>query len=102
MVVFITTFENKRQAKAFASYCIDHGLAACINLVPQIESHYKWKGKKFASKEILAIGKTTQKGFAKIKSKISQIHPYEVPELISFKASNVLDAYLKWVKESVN
>jgi periplasmic divalent cation tolerance protein len=99
-VVFFTTFSKREDAEKFARHVVGQKLAACVNLVAGITSFYIWQGKEHAESEILAIGKTTQSAFKKLKSQMKTLHPYEVPELISFSIDDGLPEYLTWIKEN--
>ncbi|MBK9293468.1 MAG: divalent-cation tolerance protein CutA [Oligoflexia bacterium] len=97
MVVFFSTFSSKKQAQCFAKNLISLRLAACVNVLPQIESHYFWKGKILKENEFLIIGKTTLTKFRQIKKKIQTLHSYQVPELICFEVTDAHPEYLHWV-----
>jgi len=95
--LFITTFSSKEAAGQFARRVVESELAVCVNIVPGIQSIYRWKDNIEDSQEFLALGKTTQARFIELKSKIRSLHPYELPELIAFKIDDGLPEYLDWI-----
>jgi len=76
-------------------------LAACVNIVPRIESHYRWKGKTEIGAEVLLIIKSTNPKLAVLESTVIKNHPYDTPEVISFSLNSSNGKYLKWLVESV-
>jgi periplasmic divalent cation tolerance protein len=100
-LVFFTTFSNSASAKKFALTVLDLKLAACINVLPKMTSFYVWKNKRVEDSEVLVIGKTSAQAFEKLKSQIKNIHPYEIPELISLEIKDGLPAYLHWIFSSL-
>lgn len=96
-VVFFTTFSNKTEAHKFANFVTSSKLVSCVNLIDGISSHYIWKGKLHVDTEILAIGKTTTTGFQTLKKKLTEIHSYELPELIAIPIVDGHPPYLKWL-----
>ncbi|MCC6278760.1 MAG: divalent-cation tolerance protein CutA [Oligoflexia bacterium] len=96
-LIFFTTFSQTDHAHQFARRIVQARLAACINVIPGITSHYTWNNQLRADAEILLIGKTTPKSFAKIKKQIREFHTYSVPELIGIRVADGAPDYLKWV-----
>ena len=80
-----------------ANVLIDEGLAACVNIVPGLTSVYKWQGKKETGSEVLLIIKTRSDCYAQLESRITSLHPYELPEIISVPIENGLKTYLDWI-----
>ncbi|MEA3186801.1 MAG: periplasmic divalent cation tolerance protein, partial [Chthoniobacter sp.] len=76
-------------------------LAACVNLLPEIESIYRWKGKIEAATETLALIKTTIGKYQQLEQRIRALHPYEVPEIIALRPHDGLPDYLNWIEQSV-
>lgn len=76
-------------------------LAACVNLIPQMESIYRWEGKLEAGAETLAIIKTTTWKYDLLEARIRQLATYEVPEILAVRVQSGLPAYLRWLEESV-
>ncbi len=72
-------------------------LAACVNIIPQIASTYRWQGKIERDNECLMIIKFPARNYADIEKCIKSNHPYELPEIIAVPIVNGLDAYLSWL-----
>ena len=80
-----------------AGLLVSKRLAACVQLVSKLESHYRWKGKKEISREILLIIKTRSSLYKKVEAAILKNHSYEVPEIICLPISKGSKTYLNWL-----
>ena len=78
---------------------VEEKLVACGNIVP-VSSIYRWQGQIEAADEALIIFKTTAKAWPRLKQRVSQLHPYEVPELLLLGVVDGYEPYLRWVQES--
>jgi periplasmic divalent cation tolerance protein len=76
--------------------------AACVNIVPGLTSIYRWKGEICRDHEQLLIIKSRKRLFEKIQARIKELHPYEVPEIISCDIVDGSDRYLAWISENTN
>lgn len=74
--------------------------AACVNIVPGLTSIYRWKGDICKDNELLLIIKSRKSIFNDICSRIKALHPYEVPEIISYDISGGSESYLQWLLDS--
>lgn len=99
-LIFVTA-PNADTARDLARAVLKARLAACVNIVPAIESHYWWEGKIDQSAEVLMIIKTTKLKLKPLEKLILQTHPYDTAEFVAFPASMVTQKYLAWVQESV-
>ena len=72
-------------------------LAACVNVLPGVESIYRWQGKVETSQEVLAVIKTTAERYAELAKRLRELHPYAVPEIVALPAAAVAESYLAWV-----
>lgn len=97
--VFVTIPRDK--AHELARLIVENRLAACVNIVPKIESFYWWEGKVQSDDEALLIIKTTTTRFDALQIFVLDHHPYDLPEIIAFPIDAGLDAYLKWVEKEV-
>jgi periplasmic divalent cation tolerance protein len=96
-----TTCASKDEAKNIAEILIKEKLAACIQLT-DIESLYVWNDKFCCDKETLMNIKTRKKNFKKVKSKIKELHSYDVPEIIQIDIANANKKYIKFIGDNTN
>lgn len=94
-VVFVTL--PRDEADELAKSVVEERLAACVNIVPKIESFYWWDGKVNHDKETLLIFKTSQMKVEALISYVKENHPYDIPEIITFQLSEGLPDYINWV-----
>jgi periplasmic divalent cation tolerance protein len=100
IVLAFSTFPDVETARRIARDMVAENFAACANLVPKIESIYRWQGKIEQGDETLVLFKTTAARFAAFQEKLKALHPYDVPEIISCKIDSGLPEYLHWVAEN--
>ena len=99
-VIALTTLPADADAAEFGRTLIDERLAACVNLLPVMESVYRWEGKiEFEAERQLVI-KTSRDRVADLWDRVRELHPYEVPEFIVIPIMDVNEAYLRWIGES--
>jgi len=99
-IVVLITAPGEEPAVAIARALVETRLAACANLIRGVRSIYSWKGNIEDDTEVLMIVKTRKKLFDSLKSKIKELHSYEVPEIIALPIIAGSDDYLKWLRES--
>ena len=97
----LSTCGSIDEARKLARALVEKQLAACVNLVPQIESVYYWKGKVETSTEFLLLIKTTAGAFNELRDVLTEMHSYDVPECIEIAIEDGSAAYLAWIGESV-
>jgi periplasmic divalent cation tolerance protein len=93
------TTSNKKDALEISKYLIEKKLAACINIIPNIISVYRWDGYVTEEEEFLLAIKTQKKLYKKLQAAILEKHEYELPEIIAIPVQEGYDKYLKWVKD---
>jgi periplasmic divalent cation tolerance protein len=98
-IVLVTTPDLK-SARRLAKVALTARLIACANLVPKVESHYRWKGQIEHGAEVLLILKTTAKCLAKLEKLILAEHPYDTPEFIVLTLNSGNRHYLDWIESS--
>lgn len=101
LVVFITV-DSHEHARRIAEALVTERLAACVNIIPNIESVYWWEGKVCSDAELLLIAKTERQQYAQLEAKIKAIHTYTTPEIIALPVAYGSEPYLKWLHNSVS
>lgn len=99
--VVLCTAPDNTTAQKLAEYVVNKQLAACVNILPQVKSVYRWQGAVQNDSELLLVIKTSTAGYSKLEQALQAQHPYDVPEIIVLPMSNGLPAYLNWLHESV-
>jgi periplasmic divalent cation tolerance protein len=97
----LTTFPDMETARRTGRVLVEEGLAACINLLPGVESIYRWQGKVEQAAEILGILKTTPDACQALEQRLAALHPYEVPEIVALEPAAVSARYAEWLMLSV-
>ena len=97
LLVFVS-FPDAETARRIATTVVTERLAACFHLLPAGESIYRWQGKVETAGEVAAIGKTTEVAWPALESRLRELHPYEVPEILAVPVGHGLPAYLRWLE----
>ena len=100
-VIFVTASSNK-EAHCIAEELIKNRLAACVNIIDNIESIFWWQGKVNKAKEALLIIKTRKSKINSLIKKVSSLHSYKVPEIVALPIFAGNKKYLEWVNESTS
>ena len=99
--IVLTTAASPEEASRMGLKLVEERLAACATLVPTVESIYRWKEKIETSSEVLALLKSTTWKYQLLEARILELHPYEVPEIISIRIDSGNLEYLRWIEQSV-
>lgn len=96
------TCPDEASAQRLAETLVDESLAACVNILPGIQSVYRWQGKRESAQEQLLIIKTLRAAYPQLEKTIVRLHPYELPEIIAVPITLGLENYLAWVGDNVS
>jgi periplasmic divalent cation tolerance protein len=99
--IVLCTAGSEEEARKIARHLVEQRLAACVNIVPQIESIYRWLEKLESAREWLLLIKTTVEKFPDVRDAIRELHSYELPECISINVEDGSAVYLEWIEQSV-
>lgn len=99
--LILTTVDSAEAARELAARLVEGRLAACVNVVPGVQSTYRWRGSVETAAEWLLLVKTTATGVDDCLKALADHHPYDVPEGLVFDAAGGLPTYLAWVGEAV-
>lgn len=100
-IVILCTTNSQESALNIVQTLVKNKLCACVNIIPKVYSVYSWKDKIETDEEYLMLIKTKKDLFEKVNNKIQEIHPYEVPEVISLDITEGSKSYLDWIVSNV-
>lgn len=98
IVVFVTA-SNEDEAAKLAKALVDERLAACVNIIKDIRSIYRWKGKVEDEREVLMVVKTRENLFEPLAKRVKELHSYTTPEVIAIDIIKGSADYLSWIDE---
>ncbi|PYR73179.1 MAG: divalent-cation tolerance protein CutA [Acidobacteria bacterium] len=101
-VLVLTTLPGDADAPSFAQALVAERLAACVNVLPPMQSVYRWEGRVERETERQVIIKTTRDRTLALWERVRELHPFEVPEFIVLPIVDGNDAYLRWIGESTS
>jgi periplasmic divalent cation tolerance protein len=101
-VVVLTTLPSDADAREFGRTLVEERLAACVNLLPIMESVFRWEGQIEVDAERQVVIKTSHDRVPALWDRIRELHPYEVPEFLVLPVYDGSDAYLRWLGEATN
>lgn len=100
-IIVITVTTPPDLAHDIARKLVDERLAACVNIIPEVTSVYRWQDKIEEDQECMLQVKTTATLFEAVNHSVREVHPYAVPEILSVTTDKGFESYLRWVKETV-
>ena len=100
IVVFMTT-PNGEEAALLADMLVGARLAACVQILPEIESVYRWEGRIERQGEVLLLAKSSREKFSELEREVRALHSYETPEIVAVPVSAISMPYLKWLDDSL-
>ena len=96
-LLVIANCPDEACANRIALAVVEAGLAACVNLLPRVQSVYRWQGAVESASEVPLLIKTTAGRYGELEAAIRALHPYDVPEIIALPIAQGLPAYLDWL-----
>jgi periplasmic divalent cation tolerance protein len=99
--VVLCTFPDIASARQIGTSLVEKQLAACVNLIPAVESIYHWQGAVETSAEVLGIFKTRADACDEFTAALAGLHPYEIPEIVVIEPDAVAESYIAWLFASV-
>ncbi len=99
-IVALTTTNSLELANTIAGDLVQSAVAACVNIIPNISSVYKWKGEVCVDQEWLLVIKSRSEHFERIRERIRALHSYDVPEVIELPITRGDAAYLQWLYDN--
>ncbi|MEQ9502031.1 MAG: divalent-cation tolerance protein CutA [Deltaproteobacteria bacterium] len=99
IVVLVTA--PPEEAGRIARELVTERACACVNVIADIRSIYRWEGEVQDDSESLLVLKTTRGGFDTLRGAVERLHPYDVPEILALPTAAANDAYAKWVREMI-
>ena len=100
ILLALSTFPDAETARKISNQLVTEKFAACANILPAVESIYRWKEKIESGNETLVLFKLSENRQSAFQEKLRSLHPYEVPEIIFVPISSGLPEYLRWVTEN--
>ncbi len=101
VLLMISTASSEKEARKIAQKLVEARLAACVNIIPGVTSFFYWEGKLCQERETMIFIKTSGEQYREIINKIKEVHSYEVPEMLFFRADGGEKRYLQWVRRIV-
>jgi periplasmic divalent cation tolerance protein len=100
-ILVLMTAGSKEEAARLAEMLVGARLAACVQIMPEMESIYHWQGQIKRDPELLLLAKTTQARFEELEREVRALHSYETPEIIALPIVAASIPYLSWLTETV-
>jgi periplasmic divalent cation tolerance protein len=101
-LVVLTTIGDADAAARLGRALVDERLAACVNIVGPLRSIYRWQGEIADQAEVLCLIKTTPETWPRLRARVVELHPYQVPEIIALPLTDLHAPYLDWLRAQVS
>ncbi len=93
----LCTFPSGEKARQIGTHLVEKQYAACVNILPAVESIYRWQGKLCSEHEVMVVIKTSREAFAVMSRELTALHPYDEPEVIALPVVDGSAGYLSWL-----
>jgi periplasmic divalent cation tolerance protein len=97
LVVILCTFPSGNDWGEIAQTLLGERLCACVNQVREVSSVYRWQGEIVTNREVVCVIKSTAARYSELVERLTELHPYDVPEIVRLSVESVNQAYLDWV-----
>lgn len=101
VLAVLSTAPDAAVAERIGTALVEERLAACVNILADVTSIYRWKGSVERATEVLMVVKTTPGAVARLRARIVDLHPYDVPEVLALAVPTGHEPYLEWVRAEV-
>jgi periplasmic divalent cation tolerance protein len=98
-LLLLTNLADVASARILARALVEQRLAACVNMLPAVQSVYRWNGAVEEAAEVTLLIKTTAARYPELEQAVRRLHPYDLPELIAIPVSAGLPPYLEWISQ---
>lgn len=102
VLLVLTNLPDRGAAERIADSLVTEGVAACVNVLAECASVYRWQGKVEHASEVPLLIKTSRAAYPQLESALRKLHPYELPEIIALPVSAGLPEYLNWVAQETS
>jgi periplasmic divalent cation tolerance protein len=102
VLIVLSTFPADRDVQPLARALLSERLAACVNVLPAMQSIYRWEGDVEQATEHQLLIKTSAARLDALKARLLELHPYDVPEFVAITATDAAESYSRWVIESTS
>jgi periplasmic divalent cation tolerance protein len=99
--IVLTTAGSRDEAQRIARALVERQLAGCVNIVPQVDSIYRWEGRVEQAEEWLLVIKISAAAFPEVRDAIKELHSYDLPECVCIAIEDGSAEYLKWLVDAV-
>ena len=96
-IIVLTNLPDRAAATHLASLLVERRHAACVNILAECTSVYRWEGGVRTATEVPMLIKTSMSAYSRLEAEILANHPYELPEIVSVPVAGGLPAFLDWV-----
>jgi periplasmic divalent cation tolerance protein len=100
--ILLTTVATAQDAERIATTVVEEQLAACVNIVAGVRSIYRWQGKVESAEECLLVIKTDEQHRARLETRLEELHPYDLPEVLVLAPESGSARYLAWIADSLS
>ena len=92
------TFPDAASARQIGTVLVEKQLAACVNLIPGVESVYRWEGKVADEREVMVVMKSRKQDWPALMSRLHELHPYDTPECVAVRIASGAPKYMAWLE----